>query len=315
MNYRFKQTGIGTVDNLGKQLQKAFCGAKQGSIATRWRYVRACERFIKYVGPAFRLMKLQNLQDKHLEAYAQHLKQRGLSDAEIKNSLSALRYLHRQMPQTKFELADARQQNKRLGLGSTNSTARKVDRSWTEREIGEMQALARETGRPEIADMVNLARHAGVRIDECASLRRADAEKALRTGNLDLTNTKGGRPRSVPMSPEARKCLEQAVREVGRGDYLFARNGERVHELKQRVENFISYHRQQVQDAGRERTAHNLAKHQRAPLTFHGLRHSYAREVYKQARSEGLTHREAEQLVAERLGHDRTEVTRIYTLS
>lgn len=315
MNYRYKKTGIGVADNLGKQLEKAFRGAKQGAISTRWRYVRSCERFIAFIGPQFRLKKLQNLADKHLQAYALHLKERGVSDAEVKNALSALRYLHRQIPQTKFELSDARRQNMDLGLGSTSSTARKADRAWTEREIREMQARARGNGHPEIADMMALSRYAGVRINECASLRRADAERALRTGYLHLTNTKGGRPRSVPLSPKARTCLERAAREVERGDYLFTRNDERVHKLKQRVNKFIIYHRDQVQDADRERSAHNVPTGRRAPLTAHGLRHLYARETYEQARAEGMSKRDAEELVAQRLGHNRAEVTRIYTLT
>lgn len=315
MKYRYKKIGIGVVDNLGKQLKKAFRGAKQGAISTRWRYVRSCERFIGFAGPAFRLQKLQNLADKHLQAYALHLKERGVSDAEVKNALSALRYLHRQIPQTKFELTDARKQNQKLRLGSTSSTARRIDRAWTGREIQEIQARARGNGHPEIADMIALSRYAGVRINECAALRRADAENALRGGYLKLTNTKGGRPRDVPLSPEARVCLEHAAQEVERGDYLFARTGERVHKLKQRVNKFISYHREQVQDADRCSSAHNVKNGDRAPLTFHGLRHSYARETYQRARQKGLTHQEAEHLVAQRLGHNRAEVTRIYTLT
>ena len=38
------------------------------------------------------------MQEKHLQAYAEDLKQRGCSDRYIKTELSGIRYLHRQVP-------------------------------------------------------------------------------------------------------------------------------------------------------------------------------------------------------------------------
>ncbi len=49
-----------------------------------------------------------------------------------------------------------------------------------------------------------------------------------------------------------------------------------------------------------------------AALTFHGLRHTYAHELYLQYRNEGMGVKEAKLAVARRLGHERDEVTSIY---
>ncbi|MGB4311293.1 MAG: phage integrase N-terminal domain-containing protein, partial [Natronincolaceae bacterium] len=94
MKYKFPETGIKPIDDLGRQFQKIMQRANQGSIKTRYRYADAGARFIKWVQPAFKMQKLANMSDKHLIAYAQHLKNQGLSDKYIKNELSALRYIH-----------------------------------------------------------------------------------------------------------------------------------------------------------------------------------------------------------------------------
>jgi len=89
--------------------------------------------FIRFVGVHFKLKKLQNIQDKHLEAYAAHLKSRGCSDKYVKNDLSGIRYLHRQIPQARHSLKDSKTANKEMGLGRTPDG--RADRAWTEREL------------------------------------------------------------------------------------------------------------------------------------------------------------------------------------
>ena len=46
--------------------------------------------------------------------------------------------------------------------------------------------------------------------------------------------------------------------------------------------------------------------------TFHGLRHSYAREQYLRYRAEGFSTLNARQSVAMQLGHGRDQVTKVY---
>jgi len=46
--------------------------------------------------------------------------------------------------------------------------------------------------------------------------------------------------------------------------------------------------------------------------TFHSIRHYYAQDLYKYLRSNGMTDFEARMIVANRLGHNRVEVSSIY---
>jgi len=278
MKYKWQPTGVGVIDNLGLQLAKIMRGANQGSIQTRWRYVEAGERFLKFVGPRFGLKKLQNIQDKHLEAYAKHLKSIGKADKYIKNELSAIRYIHRQVPQARYELMDGIKANKLYGLGSTPDG--RADRAWTDQEVKAMANLARAEGKEKIAHMIEAARATGMRLDEAASLRRHEVENALRTGVLHLTNTKGGRPRDIPLSKTAQDVLQQAIKDVPRGKYVFCPEGRKVHQFKDDVEDFIYQNRKKVQVSERLATGHNLKPGEKGALTFHGLRHSFARELY-----------------------------------
>ena len=318
IRYTFKKTGVGVVDNLGSQFQKVIRGAKQGSSETKYRYIEASERFIRFVAEKYKLQKLQNIQEKHLHAFAVDMKQRGMSEKYIKTDMSGIRYLHRQVPQARFELMDGRIANKNYGLGSTPDG--RTERAWTEAELEDMKALAMKKNKYNIALALEAARATGMRLDEFSSLRRAEAEAALRTGVLHLTNTKGGRPRDVPFSSRAVAVFETALKLSSRGNYVFTPPGMRVHKFEKEVQRFISENRDDLQDAGRKRTAHNLEPGELSALAAHGLRHTFAREFlvdkFKDKLEEGLdrtrAEKEAREMTSKVMGHNRVTVTYIY---
>lgn len=306
------------VDNLGVQFQKVIRGAKQGSSDTKYRYIEAAERFIRFVSVKFKLQKLQNIQEKHLQAFAEDMKQRGCADKYIKTDLAAIRYLHRQIPQARYELLDGRIGNKNYGLGSTPDG--RAERAWTERELEDMKAMALEKNKPNIALALEAARATGMRLDEFSSLRRAEAEAALRTGVLHLTNTKGGKPRDVPLFPRAEAVFKAALKLSSRGSYLFTPAGMRVHKFENEVGRFIGLHRDALQNPGRKRTAHNLKPGEFGALAAHGLRHAFAREFlierFKGKLASGIDRQRAEsearKETSEVMGHGRVQVTYIY---
>ena len=51
------------------------------------------------------------------------------------------------------------------------------------------------------------------------------------------------------------------------------------------------------------------------PLTFHGLRHTYAAEKYRQLIADGFSELDAHLTVSRLLGHERADVTHIYLAS
>ena len=70
------------------------------------------------------------------------------------------------------------------------------------------------------------------------------------------------------------------------------------------LQQFILRNREAVQDPDSER-----------PLTFHGLRHTYAAEKYRQLIADGFSELDAHLTVSRLLGHERADVTNIYLAS
>lgn len=313
MKYSWTKTGVGKIDNLGAQMEKIFKGANQGALETRYRYADASKRFVKHVAQKYGLQRLQNIQDKHVESYVRELQARNSSDKYIKNELSGIRYLHAQVPQAKFELSNSTEFNKAMGLGTTPDG--RCDRAWTEREVSSMRSLCKEMERPDLVKAIDLSRSTGMRLDEACTLKRNEVEQALKNGKLHLENTKGGRPRDIDLTHRSREALEKAIKGVERGGYVVVPkeywNG-KIHTYEANVQNFILEHREKIQDKDRNDSAHNVKADERAPLTCHGLRHTYAREELQRLKDSGMEEKEARQVLAEELGHWRSSVTEIY---
>ena len=71
-----------------------------------------------------------------------------------------------------------------------------------------------------------------------------------------------------------------------------------------RVQKFLLDRRKELQDEGDDR-----------PLTFHGLRYTYAVEKYQKLVGDGMTELSAHFAVSRLLGHERPDVTDIYLAS
>jgi len=71
-----------------------------------------------------------------------------------------------------------------------------------------------------------------------------------------------------------------------------------------RLQLFLLKHRTEIQDPCDSR-----------PLTFHGLRHTYAAENYQQLTENGMSALDAHFTVSRLLGHERADVTNIYLAS
>lgn len=308
--FEYKPTGIQKIDDVGRQLQKLYNHARQGSYATRTRYAEAMERFLKVIVPEFRLQKISNISDKHLEYYAKYQQSKGLTDKYIKNDLSGIRYFHDQI-NGKYQFTQAKEFNKKVGLGGTPDGRK--DRAWTEREYQEIYKKAgNRSDAYKMQGMLEIAKHTGTRLDEAATLRRGDLEKALRTSQLHLKNTKGGRERDISLSPTAKNAIREAIQGVRPGEYVFVPKDVAVHEWKARVQNFILDSRDDIQDYNRREDREQTRERDRGEISYHGLRHFYARETYQELRQSGLSDRESRTILAERLGHGRIEVTYIY---
>lgn len=283
--------------NLLAQLDKLHRHNRQGSYKTRARYYEAMQRFLRFLAEVFRLERLANIAPKHIYAYVNYLQERGKSASTIKTDLSAIRFFHDLIQNPRYELPT----NDDLFL--QRRTFGGVDRTWSKGEFERMQALSIKLGRDDFASVLLLARYAGLRIHECFRIDTATAAKAVKENAITIKG-KGGLIRTVPLNELLVQRLRRDLNKTPRGHKLFVPDDQQTHEAIKGLQAFIWLYRPHVQDEGSTR-----------PMTFHGLRHTYAAEKYQGFIQAGKTPYEARKAVSKLLGHSRDDVTKIYLAS
>lgn len=283
--------------NLMAQVDKLHRHNRQGSFKTRARYYEAMQRFCRFLADVFRLERLANVAPKHIYAYVAHLQEEGKAASTIKTDLAAIRFFHDLLPNARYEIPD----NSDLDLQRRKFG--EIDRTWSEAEFDRMLACATKAGREDYVSIFYLGRYAGLRIHECFRIDTATAAKAIRETALTIKG-KGGLVRTVPISKHLVNHLQFHIERTPRGHKLFVPDGKQTHEAIKELQTFIWAYRTIVQDLDSSR-----------PMTFHGLRHTYAAEQYLRFVQAGRSPYEARLAVSKLLGHGRDDVTKIYLAS
>ena len=166
-----------------------------------------------------------------------------------------------------------------------------------------MHALAIIQGRKAFASVLLLGRFAGLRIHECFRIDTATAAKAVKERKLTIKG-KGGLVRTVPLNDLLVQRLQLDLKRTPRGHKLYVPDDQETHEAIKALQAFIWLNRSLAQDKDSTR-----------PMTFHGLRHTYAAEKYQGFIDAGITPFGARKGVSRLLGHGRDDVTNIYLAS
>jgi integrase len=145
-----------------------------------------------------------------------------------------------------------------------------------------------------------LAYYLGLRIHELCRIDTATAEKAVKTGFLDVKG-KNGKPRTVPIDELIKAVLQKQLKTVERGQKLLVPRGVSTHDYIHRLESFVNYHRKKLPPS-----------EDKKPLTIHGMRHSYAVARCSEFLDKGMMEWEAKRELTKLLGHERIDVTQIY---
>ncbi len=283
-----------TYINLLSQAQKLYRHNRQGSYKTKERYFEAYKRFLHFVGEEFHLQKLSNISGKHLSAYVEYMQNKGYAASTIKTDLAAIRFWQDKISDAKYVLPENREFSlERRKFGG-------VDRTWSMSEFNKMIAVCWRQKRADYEACIVIARYAGLRIHEVLRIDTAIANAALKNGYFTIKG-KGGKGRNVPINESIKIELQKFLKITTAGYKLFVAQDKHTHVVKMELQNFIAKYRKEVERENRE-----------APLTFHGLRHTYAAEMYQKFIGEGKTDTEAKLAVSKLLGHEREDVTNIY---
>lgn len=292
-------------NNLRNQISKISRHNRQGSYKTKERYEQGVNRFCKFLAEEYGIQKFANISDKHIEKYVAHMQERELSASTIKTDLASIRFYHDKVDKPRHTLSD--NVNSKFTLERRSFGG--VDRSWKQSEYRTLKEVCYSRGQDRIAEIATLARNEGLRIHEALRLDRATVEKALWMGELHVKG-KGGKERDVLLTDESYKMLKERLLETDRGEKLYIQTGEETHLAIKQVQNFINRHRDKFQDEKRKQGDETITQN----ITFHGLRHTYAQEQYQQALDRNLRDYDARLVVSKLLGHERDDVTRIYTV-
>lgn len=284
---------------LVSQLDKLARHNRQGSFCTKDRYYDACKRFCGYLADEYRLQKLSNISGKHLVGYVLYLQENGKSASTIKTDLAAIRFFHDKVSNPKYTLPT----NSELGVELERRRFGGIDRTWSNVEFSKMLGKALADDRYDFILALYLGRYAGLRIHECFRIDTATAERALWENTITIKG-KGGKVRTVPINEQIAVAMRKQLDRTPRGHKLLVPDDMHTDRAINLLQLFIMKHRDEVRDAGSDR-----------PLTFHGLRHTYAAEKYRELTGNGMSALEAHFAVSRLLGHERADVTNIYLAS
>lgn len=294
---QIKQLGI--YRTLLIQLDKLARHNRQGSFRTKDRYYEAFKRFCAFLADHYQVQKLENISGKHLVAYVLYMQDHGKSASTVKTDLSAIRFFHDKMSAPKYRLPD----NNELGVDLQRRLFAEADRSWSIPEFNRALACAQKEGRFDWILAMYLARYAGLRIHECFRIDTATAEDAL-CENAVTVKGKGGKIRTVPINGQIKLALREQLARTERGHKLLVPDDMPTDRAINSLQIFLLRNRSYIQDPN-----------DRRPLTFHGLRHSYAADTYSRLIDGGMSALDAHYAVSRLLGHERTDVTNIYLAS
>lgn len=278
------------------------------------RYEKAEHRFCRWLGENTELKNLKNVSAKYVYAYIESFFDRDCQNSYIRTEMSGIRHFH-SLTHSKNILPS----NRDLGISEKNDY--EFDRAFLPEEFDDMIKVAYSMKRYDVIIVAYLGRYFGLRFEEAATLRLYQLEDAIRYKQLHLTNTKGGRPRDVPVDrPIQEKILNELVaylRASGKKskDYLICDNHKHsVKKEKASLQNWRSNHSRKFVDPNRCDYVRPDCKPRIKRPSWHSLRHLYFQENRRRLMVEGsMTERQVENEMSERLGHSRNEVKKFYS--
>jgi len=277
------------------------------------RYRDGVRAFCKHLAIEYSSKNFKNISDKHLISFVEASKISNISSAALKTDLAAIRKLHSMLPKKRFKKLETN--NKKLGVEQRRNVG--VDRAWKNSEVAQAIEHAKITERLDVQWSIQCARSLGLRIEEVTALTKSDLREALTNGHIHLIKTKAGIQRDVPLNGGAERTFREMIA-LGKQEKIFVKHGRTHKQAMKSIQNWIQNHRRSFTNVDNA-SENNQSYHQilnihyeRENLTFHGLRHAYARMQYEAALKQTSNARKARQQVATLLGHGRDDVTRIY---
>lgn len=308
---RIKEDKKGPVNNLKDQVIAFFDKCNEDGYGAQDRNMESCLRFAEYLGENTNLQKMQNAESRHLYRYVEYMKAKGLAVSTMMTDLSGIRFYYNRNG-CKNELPT----NDKLNLGQRE--VGKYDRAWLPGEIDRCYALANLKGKMDVVISMDFMLHFGLRIDEATSLKLTYLKRALNYGQLMVTG-KGGKQHVIDFdeSGKHKAIIEKWLSFAEAGgkyptDYLICdKKCRSVEKKKKSMQNWLIRMKKQILEPGRAEFTEHGKKPRRDTISFHGLRHTFAQNYLTELKF--MNPKDARLKVSQALGHERMEITRVYT--
>jgi site-specific recombinase XerD len=241
-------------------------------------------------------LTLRGIKPKHIEAFVQHIQEKGLTTGTIKKQMGHLRWMTDKI-------------GKKNIMAPTNDVYGIAQRTYVTNESKARELTARELSKVTdkySALSLQLQAAFGLRREESLKIRPEKADRGDRLV-LDASWCKGGRERAIPIRNGEQRTLLNAAKEFAKGGSLIPADKSYKEHLRQ--------FRTQCDRAG-------ISK-------VHGHRHQYAQQRYRELTGRacpacgGLTSkqltaeqklidRQARLIISTELGHGREQITAVY---
>lgn len=271
---------------------------QDGSGLTQDKRLSTLSDFIRTIYEKFKLQDIHQLRTKHVLHYVENLKARAVEPHTMAGKMSDVRWLAEKIGKRNI----VERENAAYEFPK-DSRKLESDQAWPDEKYREILAKVEVEDRL-VAFAMRGARHLGLRLEEVSLVRPIDLAGHivhLRRG------TKGGRYRFVELkSPEARAWAEDLVR-------LAPAKSAGIIPSKYRLKSWESHVQRTLREAGAGR---------KVGLRFHGLRHTFAQELYRKlasvappiagGRPDSELHRKSCTTIAKVLGHNRWKISEMY---
>ncbi|MFN7098308.1 MAG: phage integrase N-terminal domain-containing protein [Gammaproteobacteria bacterium] len=234
-------------------VHKLFDDATELSFKTRYDYEKGMKLAVTQLHEAgIQLSHIRHLKERHIQTLTRLWQSQSLKPATIKNRLSQLRYVCRNIGKSNIMPAD----NDQLGIAKRTYLP--------ERNKAIYNFDASRFTVPYIKLSVQLQQHFGLRREESMKFIASKADKGTHI-ELQASWTKGGIARMVPITTQKqRDLLDQIKSSIPMGHSLIPKDKS----YRQQEHTYVA----QVRAAGYR--------------NLHGLRHAYAQQRYKMLTNE-----------------------------
>lgn len=301
--------------NLLNQTLPVIDRSNQGSFKTRRRYKAVMNRFCGYLGENTTLQNFRNVEVRHVRNYVEHLQINGCKPGYILTELSGIKWVHQRM-------------NPKRNLPKSNKcffvAKRQLyikDKSILPHEFDDLIKVALDMGRMDAVIEAYMDRYFGLRHEEFVTLRVHQIEYALKYKQLNLTNTKGGRPRDIPVETKMQENILRRVlvyaQKNGKSsmDYVICDNHTNsVKKKSKSLDNWMNNNKKKFMDPERTKYKSPGKRPREQSIHWHSLRHLFYQETKERYKAEGkMTDAQIERELSESMGHSRNDVNNTYS--